>query len=481
MNIALSMHSSARLALESFEPMKNPDLFPIAPKNQPLPTQSPTHMNDIAIISEARESTIQTLSSPAYNEGRAYADVGSIWQENIQTHLDNIVNSATSLPGIFDRLNQHTFYDINFGPKNLTEASIKWRLKHYSSHSRDSKNSPLFSESSLIDSERCISIDGHRFSSDLVWRLSIAKRLAKVIPFPSEPFNILEIGGGYGALARTLKKLYPHCKYIIVDLPHSLFFQYCFLKHAFPDAQHKYISNDAPQDLSSADFIYLPHKWLHLLKGKSSFLAVNTNSFGEMPLEESQRYITFMQDSMKVEYLFSLNRFLNRIDNQLLPRRSACAGNAFQYDPLWQVLDWEVDPDYERCPFLSTLLTRNLHLIMKRQAISPPDHSGDILCPSLDEIALEDWNTRPFWANYHLQLDGELGKHYPPIMSRADQDLTPNLTINGTLFNLWENHRLSPHKEPVIRLLIRYLSNLGGVETPFEDLFYLLKRVSKSK
>ena len=164
---------------------------------------------------------------------------------------------------------------------------------------------------------------------------------------------------------------------------------------------------------------------------------------------------------MEVEYLFPLNRLLNTAN------REPCVGHSFQYDKNWRVLDWEVDPDYERCQILTTLLTRNLHLIMKRQmSKSIYDEAR------LAEIELEDWNTRPVWENYELQLDEKVGVKYPPVLTCGDRDLTPK----GTLFNLWEYLRLAePHsKKHAFQLLIRYLVVLGGLEKHFEEIPFLL-------
>ena len=94
----------------------------------------------------------------------------------------------------------------------------------------------------------------------------------------------------------------------------------------------------------------------------------------------------------------------------------------------------------------------------------------------LTEIELEDWNTRPFWVDYKLQLNGKVGVKYPPVMTRGDREITPDLTPKGTLFNLWEYLRLSePHsKRYAFQLLSRYLAVLGGLEKHFEEIPFLL-------
>jgi len=47
--------------------------------------------------------------------------------------------------------------------------------------------------------------------------------------------RILEIGGGYGALARQIKRIMPNVSYTICDLPASLYVSSAYLSVACPD------------------------------------------------------------------------------------------------------------------------------------------------------------------------------------------------------------------------------------------------------
>jgi len=429
---------------------------------------SPGALDDDYILEEARSCFLKILESNDYKDQECGGATGAIWQENIKSHLDIIVRTAPSLRQMFDYLNRHAFYDINFGSRRLLEKATAWRHKKFFKSVPNASPS-LISESTLISEDRLFHIDQHFVSSDLIWRLSILQRLTKKIDFPKETFSILEIGGGYGSLARAINTIHTNCKYTMIDLPHSLVFQYCYLKNSFPNKKHVFIANPDEVVPKDADFVYIPHKWSHLLDNKEIFLTINTNSFGEMPSSESLRYIDFIQNTIKTEYLFSLNRFLNRINNSDTSRHS-CVGYAFEFDKKWDIVDWEIDPDYERCPILASLLSRNLHMILRRR-----EHNCEFDHSKVAELLYEDWNTRLFWKSYELMSGGRLGLEFPAPMTRADRELTPDLTTTGTLFCLWDAYRLSRDslKKHLATAIVEYLSYLSCSERQFEEVLYL--------
>ncbi len=70
-------------------------------------------------------------------------------------------------------------------------------------------------------------IDGRLVSDIWHYHAHTALSITDAIPDLS---SALEIGGGYGAVARCMKMLHPKARYTIVDLPTSLFFAECFLR-----------------------------------------------------------------------------------------------------------------------------------------------------------------------------------------------------------------------------------------------------------
>ena len=70
--------------------------------------------------------------------------------------------------------------------------------------------------------------------------------------------RMVDIGGGYGALARLILLTYPNIKYCIVDIPETLFFAELFLAHEFPNKQLVYVDDKTPKAVIDAADILNP-------------------------------------------------------------------------------------------------------------------------------------------------------------------------------------------------------------------------------
>lgn len=89
--------------------------------------------------------------------------------------------------------------------------------------------------------------------------------------------RILEIGGGYGALARSLSQMVGAKEYVICDLPESLLFSGLYL--TLSEAGPVQVTGDAYRPTNK--FVLLPNYKLHLLSGHFD-LVINTISMSEM-------------------------------------------------------------------------------------------------------------------------------------------------------------------------------------------------------
>ena len=92
---------------------------------------SPGALDDDHILEEARSCFLKILESNDYKDQECGGATGAIWKENIKSHLDIIVRTAPSLRQMFDYLNRHAFYDINFGSRHLLEKATAWRHKKF--------------------------------------------------------------------------------------------------------------------------------------------------------------------------------------------------------------------------------------------------------------------------------------------------------------------------------------------------------------
>jgi hypothetical protein len=434
------------------------------------PARATTTVSAIDALAQAKVGYFSTLDAYRARGIKASDYLGPIWAANLDLHLVPHIRNCGSVKEAIGYLNDKAFYDFSVAEPYLT-PSIDWRLDFLRrTHGCEIDQLPAeMCESPLVLSKHCKKFGDRLLSSDFLNRLAWVYRLQGTLDFPKTPFSIMEIGGGFGALARVFKLIYSQARVVLIDIPESLFFQHAFLKESFPHARHQYISSP-DEKITDADFVYVPNCFSAVVNKEDFFLAVNTNSFGEMPEKASTDWINVVQNSTSTKNIFFLNRFLNRIDKNLLATREGHSSWSFALDERWTMREWEVDPDYERCPYFQTTLTRNLHVVASRNATS--DSELALLTARAQDIQLEDWNRRPGWDNYVLVS----GATYPPMMSRGDLDLTPDLRKTGTLYALWSLVRLTGEAR-WIELLITYLDYLNGQQMQlfFEEIPTLAK------
>lgn len=107
------------------------------------------------------------------------------------------------------------------------------------------------------------------------------------------PPRILEIGGGYGALAFALRRCCPSAAYMICDLPESLIFSGLYLTLCEQDDTHIIEPGDnVSAHFSHAGVSLLPNYMLHILLDQSQTidLVINTLSMSEMTQAQVSAY-----------------------------------------------------------------------------------------------------------------------------------------------------------------------------------------------
>jgi O-methyltransferase domain len=93
--------------------------------------------------------------------------------------------------------------------------------------------------------------------------------------------TILEIGGGYGALALAILNMYPNARYVICDLPESLLFSGLYLALAGKTVE---VSSNHVEFPIKPGVTLVPNYLFHLLRDSTLHvdLAINTLSMCEM-------------------------------------------------------------------------------------------------------------------------------------------------------------------------------------------------------
>ena len=132
---------------------------------------------------------------------------------------------------------------------------------------------------------------------------------------------VLEIGGGYGALAHHLSSLCKNTTYFTIDLPETLLFSAPFVAIHNPDKKiYLYDPGDfseiarSAQGFSDYDFVFVPNYKLEDLSALRFDLVLNQASLAEMTTAQVQEYIDVVRATC-VGYFYTHNqdRFVENV------------------------------------------------------------------------------------------------------------------------------------------------------------------------
>jgi putative sugar O-methyltransferase len=169
-----------------------------------------------------------------------------------------------------------------------------------------------FLQESPIGNPRALEIDGIQITQSSI---EYTYMLAHLDRYLAGVETVVDIGGGYGGLARLIKLAHPEVKLVLFDLPEINTIQTYFLGNAFPDATVLGLRDVAHQNVIDpreidVDFLVLPGQLIDKLRPGSFQLAINTRSMMEMDLETVSHYVGEIQDKLAVGgAFFCINRY----------------------------------------------------------------------------------------------------------------------------------------------------------------------------
>lgn len=265
----------------------------------------------------------------------------------------------------------HASGDVHISASHRTTSALhgiiaERHIRHLGREGLDINRLPSsICESPLVHPQIVFHRDRRLLSSDFLYRLCIHQHVAKTIPQLSECATLMEIGAGLGQLARTFRLFSPRVTQLIVDLPETLIFSYAFLRANFPDLGHFYCTS--AHDISKISeqlggFVYIPFKLAKHIQGIKIDVAMNTHSFGEMPIPVTQAYFDIIQNQLDLRYLYSLNRYLQ--DFRLQPTPMV----AIHPDARWRTLRWHFNPEFVQTdrPYIPVDAMSTLEVILER-------------------------------------------------------------------------------------------------------------------
>ena len=226
-------------------------------------------------------------------------------------YLKALLNAdVEKLELMFSNLFKH---DISYGIVTPSFKDVKNRQKFKSQILRDIDSSIEFSNLKYvkqigldinIGNPFGIKIKNKVIMPDSPRHFYFANKIKNYIG-KNNKFNLLEIGGGYGGLARILFNLNKNITYYSIDLLEGLFIQYYFLKKSgFKVNLIKKITDIKKNQINLIVF----DKELKVLKkiGKCD-LVFNSRSFSEMESNVLNKYINTINNVIKPKYIYHEN------------------------------------------------------------------------------------------------------------------------------------------------------------------------------
>ena len=173
---------------------------------------------------------------------------------------------------------------------------------------------PGFSEIDIVPPKTIKNFHNHKITPDFLRNIFFSLEIASKLKMLTKKAPILEIGSGYGGLARCLKTIFPDQKIWLVDTKEALCFANFYLKKTLPNSSIYFCDDEKKEiKLDDFDFVLIPAEKRKILKSKNFSLAINIFSLGEMPNSFINEYFSLLQDESETENLFLLNSILHPV------------------------------------------------------------------------------------------------------------------------------------------------------------------------
>lgn len=379
------------------------------------------------IIKEARMKYLCTHES--YRRGNVWSKHGGNY-----ANLVDIINNVNTPELVYQTLRKYDMYNITIRSQRKFDLMMEWNRKLLG----------VNSDPEMVDTPNAYKM--FFYCKEINAKCNDVKR-------------IVELGGGNGQFAVMAKHYIENSVHIDIDLPESLYMAYVCTRLKFPEAKCLWVIDETDIDIDAYDFIFVPVQKEGVLAGKNFDLFANTASMGEMSNDNIMHWMDFTQNNINLRYFFGFNRFLNTIprdtkDSWYNIRKNENEASVL-FDSKWNVLRWEVEPDFARCPYEDPRIARYLMIIAERSLSSAPKIDRD-------EIIEQDW-----WCY----------RDVGPLATHRDNQLVHDFTITGTLFRIWNALRYHPDDRELNEMMIAYLEWLSKDKTMFEETLYYQRKI----
>ena len=241
-----------------------------------------------------------------YKENEKFYNIDNLINFRKNRILSKGLDDAMNLQNSFNLLDALKYFDGNFLKKHLPEKNVG-------------------------NCNNSVNFLGYWFDYGIIHHLKWYEEIEKYI---KENFLILEIGGGFGSLARIIindKK----CKYFLIDLPEANLISNYYLQNYFPEKKifnySDYKDKSLEDVIQNYDIFILPPGTLDKQNIKFD-LIINARSFMEMNKKIVKEYFDLIQSKINSDgYFLNINRYSKSTVGEDIKF------DEYPYDNLWNV------------------------------------------------------------------------------------------------------------------------------------------------
>ena len=408
-------------------------------------------LNDF-LLDDARKLLADADSRPEVAEYEQHLPLSRIWADDNRRVKRELVSRCKNSIEAVETLQAYWFQQVP--PPDEARLAVEWYAHTLKNAGIDHTKLPEFcQESDFCPEDTVVRLEGRKYRPDFFRHLGTMLRFR--VATQNVPLRrILELGAGTGNLARLFRSYYPGIRYVIVDLPDTLVFSHMYLRLNFPELTWRWLSSAeklSEADADASDVIFCPVGFEDALTELPFDLFVNTASMGEMRANAVHYWFDYIQQKISPRYWLTANRYLNTCNPAEHMWRIEENTSALRFDTRWDILDWELEAPFMRCPYVNKH-ARHLLIVAKRVAEGDKDSLHKRSIDLMKQAQAGSWNKPPL------------------VMSYQDNVLVSDMTMSGILFRLWESLRLDERTDN-LTLMLDYLDTLiHGADKFFEEM-----------
>jgi len=226
-------------------------------------------------------------------------------------------------------------------------------------------------------SPRHLTYDGVRLNFDDLYQIYHAWQLSRIYQkLGGIPSTIVEIGGGYGSLCNKMRRIFPNCRYVILDLPEVLAIQYNHLRNCrggdLIAGLGDFTGSDADEGAESQfDIALLPGWRTDLIHSLTPDLVINMRSMMEMRRPIIEGYFEYIEKYLRPGGLFyCVNRYEKMIGGESV-----------------RIKDFPFDEKWSSIVSQPTWLQTHIHELLARREAVPPSFPLSFLLESMPDAS----------------------------------------------------------------------------------------------